>query len=80
MAGKVAHLDTLLLPDIMLKDDEDICLDDYRVQDIERVLNVKITVVPATGMGLLYGALGYTQALPPRRRYEATLRSAVGLD
>ncbi|GLG00830.1 hypothetical protein Alches_08690 [Alicyclobacillus hesperidum subsp. aegles] len=80
LAGKVAHLDTLLLPDIMLKDDEDICLDDYRVQDIERMLNVKITVVPATGMGLLYGALGYTQALPPRRRYEATLRSAVGLD
>ncbi|WP_169794044.1 DUF512 domain-containing protein [Alicyclobacillus acidiphilus] len=80
LAGKVAHLDTLLLPDIMLKDDEDICLDDYRVEDIQKALDVKVTVVPATGMGLLYGTLGYTQSLPPRRRYEATLKNAVGLD
>lgn len=77
LIGKVAHLDTLLLPDIMLKDDEDLCLDDYLVDDIRRKLHVDVTVVPATGMGLLYGALGYTQALPPRRRYEATLRSVA---
>lgn len=80
LAGKVAHLDTLLIPDIMLKDDEDLCLDDYRVQDIEDKLGVAVTVVPATGMGLLYGTLGYTQTLPPRRRYEATLKNAVGID
>lgn len=77
LSGKVAHLDTLLLPDIMLKDDEDICLDDYLVDDIEAALKTRITVVPATGMGLVYGALGYTQALPPRRRYEATLRGVA---
>ncbi|EPZ42654.1 MULTISPECIES: DUF512 domain-containing protein [Alicyclobacillus] len=75
LAGKVAHLDTVLVPDIMLKDDDDICLDDYRIEDIERALKTDITVVPATGTGLVFGTLGYTQALPPRRRYEATLRS-----
>ncbi|WAH35093.1 DUF512 domain-containing protein [Alicyclobacillus dauci] len=77
LAGKVAHFDTLLLPDIMLKDDDDICLDDFRVDDMKRALKTDITVVPATGMGLVYGTLGYTQALPPRRRYEATLRSVA---
>lgn len=77
LSGKVAHLDTLLLPDIMLKDDEDICLDDYRVEDIEHKLKVRVEVVPATGMGLVYGTLGYTQALPPRRRYEATLKTVA---
>ncbi|GMA60828.1 DUF512 domain-containing protein [Alicyclobacillus fastidiosus] len=77
LAGKVAHLDTILVPDIMLKDDDDVCLDDYRVADIERALKTDITVVPATGTGLVFGTLGYTQTLPPRRRYEATLRSVA---
>lgn len=77
LSGKVAHLDTLLLPDIMLKDDDDLCLDDYRVEEIERKLKVRVEVVPATGVGLVYGTLGYTQALPPRRRYEATLRTVA---
>jgi putative radical SAM enzyme (TIGR03279 family) len=77
LAGKVAHLDTLLLPDIMLKDDDDVCLDDYRVSDIQKKLKTHVTVVPATGTGLVYGTLGYTQSLPPRRRYEATLRSVA---
>lgn len=71
---KVAGLDTILLPDIMLRDDDDVLLDDYTVGRIRTELGVDVTVVPATGMGLMYGILGYTQSLPPRRRYETTLR------
>ncbi|MCL6598427.1 MAG: DUF512 domain-containing protein [Alicyclobacillus macrosporangiidus] len=74
LQGQVNDLDTLLLPDIMLKDDADVFLDDYTVQRVEEELSLPVTVVPATGSGLLFGAMGYTQSLPPRRRYEATLR------
>lgn len=74
LQGKMEGLDTLLLPDIMLKDDEDVCLDDQTVQQIQEALQVGVTVVPATATGLMYGTLGHTQDLPPRRRYETTLR------
>ena len=74
LQGRVQDLDTLVLPDIMLRDDADVLLDDYTVQQITSDLGLPVTVVPATGMGLMYGVMGYTQALPPRRRYEATLR------
>ncbi|WDL97129.1 DUF512 domain-containing protein [Alicyclobacillus sp. ALC3] len=65
---------TVLLPDIMLKDDEDVFLDDRTVAEVAEALDCPVIVVPATATGLLYGVLGYTHALPPRRRYEATLR------
>ncbi len=74
LQDKVAGLDTLLLPDIMLKDDADVFLDDWTVDRVRDALQIPVTVVPATGMGLMYGVLGHTQSLPPRRRYEATLR------
>lgn len=74
LRDKIQEFDTLLLPDIMLKDDADVFLDDYTVDRVSHELGVKVTVVPATGTGLLYGTLGHTQDLPPRRRYEATLR------
>jgi putative radical SAM enzyme (TIGR03279 family) len=74
LSGKLDDFDTVLLPDIMLKDDADVFLDDYTVERVQQELNRPVTVVPATGMGLMYGVLGYTQSLPPRRRYEATLR------
>jgi putative radical SAM enzyme (TIGR03279 family) len=72
--GKITDVDTILLPDIMLRDDDDVLLDDYTVERIREELGVPVTIVPATGMGLMYGVLGYTQSLPPRRRYETTLR------
>ncbi|GMA52518.1 hypothetical protein GCM10025857_38750 [Alicyclobacillus contaminans] len=74
MKDQLNGLDTLLLPDIMLKDDADVFLDDYTVERVREELGISVTIVPATGMGLMYGVLGHTQALPPRRRYEATLR------
>ncbi|MCF8563726.1 DUF512 domain-containing protein [Alicyclobacillus tolerans] len=74
LKDKVQGVDTVLIPDIMLKDDEDLFLDDYTVQQVHRELGVSVTVVPATATGLMFGVLGYTQSLPPRRRYEATLR------
>jgi putative radical SAM enzyme (TIGR03279 family) len=76
LKGKLAGFETILLPDIMLKDDEDVFLDDYTVDRVSEELQLPVTVVPATGMGLMYGVLGFTQDLPPRRRYEATLREA----
>jgi putative radical SAM enzyme (TIGR03279 family) len=75
LSGKLDDFDTILLPDIMLKDDADVFLDDYTVERVQQELDRPVTVVPATGMGLMYGVLGYTQSLPPRRRYEATLRN-----
>ncbi|MCY0875648.1 MAG: DUF512 domain-containing protein, partial [Firmicutes bacterium] len=64
--------DVLLLPDVMLKDDSDVFLDDYTVQQVEEELGRPILIVPPTASGLLYGALGRIQDLPVRRRYEAT--------
>lgn len=76
---QLADIDTVLLPDIMLKDDEDVFLDDYTVEKLQATLQTPVTVVPATATGLMYGALGYTQSLPPRRRYEATLQATRNL-
>ncbi|MCL6631305.1 MAG: radical SAM protein [Alicyclobacillus herbarius] len=75
LSGRIEAFDTVLLPDIMLKDEEDVFLDDWTVERLSMELGKPVTVVPATGRGLLFGVLGYTQALPPRRRYEATLRN-----
>jgi NifB/MoaA-like Fe-S oxidoreductase len=74
LRGRLQDFDTVLLPDIMLKDDEDVFLDDYTVDQVRDALDQPVTVVPSTATGLMFGALGYTQNLPPRRRYEATLR------
>ncbi|MCI0184345.1 MAG: DUF512 domain-containing protein [Acidibacillus sp.] len=70
--------DVLLIPDVMLKDDADIFLDDYRVEQVRDELNIEILVVPPSASGIVYGALGKTHALPVRQRYEATLTAAVG--
>ncbi len=75
LSGKLDGIDTVLLPDIMLKDEDDVFLDDYTVSQVIQELDKQVTVVPATGSGLMFGSLGYTNALPPRRRYEATLRA-----
>lgn len=74
LSDRVQGVDSVLIPDIMLKDDEDLFLDDYTVERVAKELNRPIQVVPATATGLMFGVLGYTQSLPPRRRYEATLR------
>ncbi|MCL6453849.1 MAG: DUF512 domain-containing protein [Alicyclobacillus sp.] len=80
LQGKVGAYDTILLPDILLKDEADVLLDDYTVERIGAALQKPITVVPATGTGLVYGVLGHTTHLPPRRRYEATLRSRAQME
>lgn len=69
--------DVLLLPDVLLKDDCDVFLDEYTVSRIEEELNIPVLIVPPTASGLIYGALGRVQDLPVRRRYEATLQTAV---
>ena len=67
--------DVLLIPDVMLKDDRDVFLDDFDVDRVRRELDIPILVVPPTASGLVYGALGQINELPVRRRYEKTLES-----
>ncbi len=73
------QVDVLLIPDVMLKDDRDVFLDDFDVDRVGRELDTEILVVPPTASGLVYGALGEIGELPIRRRYETTLQSA-GVD
>lgn len=41
--------DYLILPSVLLRDDEDVLLDDLRISDIERELNIKIRVCKEDG-------------------------------
>lgn len=50
---EIDHASTLIIPSNMLKDDEDIFLDDVTVADVERALNVHCIIAPFTGEGLL---------------------------
>ncbi|BCJ85369.1 DUF512 domain-containing protein [Effusibacillus dendaii] len=65
--------DVLIIPDIMLKDDADVFLDDYTVERVSNELGMPVLIMPANATGLIKGALGMTENLPPRRRYESTL-------
>ncbi len=69
--------DVFLLPDVLLKDDRDVFLDDYTVKQVQKELQTDVLVVPPTANGFIYGALGQIAELPLRRRYEATLESAL---
>ncbi len=70
--------DVLLIPDVMLKEDADIFLDDFHVEQIRDQLQLEILVVPPNASGLVYGALGKTHVLPVRQRYETTHSRSVG--
>lgn len=69
--------DTILLPDVMLKDEEDVFLDDYTVDQVSEALRCPILIVPPTASGLIHGALGALEALPLRKRYEGTFARAM---
>jgi len=49
--------DLLLLPDVLLKDGEDLFLDDVSVKDISEILGVKVCVIESTPKGILQGIL-----------------------
>lgn len=49
--------DLLILPRNLLKNNEEILLDDISVQDIENALNTKILIVEPTGKGIFHGVL-----------------------
>ncbi|HEU4964695.1 MAG TPA: DUF512 domain-containing protein [Bacilli bacterium] len=74
---KNANADIVMIPDIMLKDDADVFLDDYTVEQVQEELGKQVLLVPANATGLIKGCLGHTDNLPPRRRYEATLDGAA---
>ena len=48
-----AYHDILIIPSNMLKDDEDIFLDNIKITDIEKTLNVTCLIAPFTGEGLI---------------------------
>lgn len=48
----------LLIPCNMLKADEDIFLDDYSVEDVEKTLQVELNIVQSSGWDLLNAVLG----------------------
>lgn len=50
--------DRLLLPCNMLRSEEEVFLDDVTIQDLERILNVKIVIVSSAGHSLLDSVLG----------------------
>lgn len=43
----------LLVPDVMLREGEDVFLDDLRISDLAEALNVEVEIVPATPWGIL---------------------------
>lgn len=52
------HADKILIPESMLRKQQDVFLDDIRVSDIEKELKVKVEVVPVEGQAFLEGILG----------------------
>ncbi len=70
------HAQELILPDVMLKEDSDVFLDDYTLERVQEEIGVPVRIVPTTASGLIYGALGKTSRLPRRKRYESTLDKA----
>lgn len=68
--------DVMLIPDVMLKDDRDVFLDDATVSQVEDAVGVPALIVPPTALGMIYGSLGVSSRLPERKRYEATFAAA----
>lgn len=50
--------DILLLPDVVLRAEEDVFLDDVSVDELEQELNVTLEIIPRSGEELLYSLLG----------------------
>ena len=45
--------DALLLPSVLLRDGEDVLLDDFTVTDVEKALHTKICIVQSEGRDLV---------------------------
>ena len=48
----------LIMPNVMLRHETNVFLDDVTVEDVERELNVKVTVIPNDGYELLNAIIG----------------------
>ena len=48
----------LLVPDTMLRADEDIFLDDITVEELSQTLQIPVVIVKSNGYSLLEGILG----------------------
>ena len=66
--------DALLLPANMLREQEDVFLDDYHISDVEKALGTQVVVVQEGGEDLLFALLHPFQRVEKKRRqtYEQT--------
>jgi hypothetical protein len=52
LSGEVRKDDILLIPDIVMKEDEDLFLDNVSRQDVEAILGAKAVVIESSPAGL----------------------------
>lgn len=52
----------LLIPECMLRNNEDVFLDDIRIPEVEKALQVPLDIVKSSGQELLYHILGFRPA------------------
>ncbi len=53
LAERLPLYDEVIIPDIMLKDDENVFLDNMTVVDVERQIDQKLTIISSTAKGLI---------------------------
>ncbi|KJR40572.1 protein of unknown function DUF512 [Candidatus Magnetoovum chiemensis] len=53
LANETQKDEILLLPDVMLKDDEDVFLDDVSITELKEILNIEIIKIESTFSGLI---------------------------
>ncbi len=53
IADKSFDHDVLLLPDVIFRDGQDVLLDDITVEELERILRIKVRVIDPTPRGLI---------------------------
>jgi putative radical SAM enzyme (TIGR03279 family) len=55
LSGTLRTTDILLIPDVMMREGDEVFLDEVTAQDVEDILGVRVLVVPSTPKGLIEG-------------------------
>lgn len=64
LSDSIRATDTLLIPDIVMREGDHVFLDDVSAQDIEDILGVKVKIIPSTPKGLLDAVAAAVKELP----------------
>ena len=51
----------LLIPDVMLRDGEEVFLDDITIKELSEALQIKVTIVKSGGQDFVESVLGMTE-------------------